>query len=346
MERIALKPSMPVLKTDIYFGFSAEICHGIAKQGAILVDAAIAKTHGAALQRALGYELIEVPSGERCKTRETKEWLEDELLKRKMGRDGAIVAVGGGVTSDLVGFVAATYMRGVPLVLVPTTLLAMVDAAIGGKTGVDTPYGKNSVGAFYLPRAIFIDVDLLKTLPEKELKNGLSEVLKYGLIADRGIWEKCGAWKEEMETLIRASIECKRRVVEADFGEVGMRRILNFGHTVGHGLELLSGFKMAHGEAVALGCMAESYLSWLLGYLEKGALEEILHLYRKLGYTFPRVEERALLEAMTRDKKAKGGEARFVLIDAIGHALPFDGEYCRSVGKRELEKMIGWMHHD
>jgi 3-dehydroquinate synthase len=334
------------LSTEIYFGFDPEICLRISKRGAVLADAQIAKTWGSAIQNALGYELIPVPSGEKNKTRTTKQALEDELLQRKLGRDSVIVAVGGGVTTDLVGFLASTYMRGTPLVLVPTTLLAMVDAAIGGKTGVDTPFGKNLVGSFYLPRAIFIDLRFLESLPEKEMKNGLSEILKYGLIDDANMWKKCACWHAELEFLIRASIACKMKVVEQDFKETGLRRILNFGHTVGHALELISNFEMAHGEAVALGCIAESYLSYMLGYLSAEDLETILKLYRQLGYAFKKFDIKAFCEALSRDKKAKGGIPRFVLIDRIGHCVPFGGEYCTTIKKSELDHLIEWMSHE
>lgn len=323
----------------IYFGFNPDACLAISKTGAILADENLLETHGLVLQKSLNYELIAVPSGEKHKTRETKEALEDELLRRKLGRDSAIVALGGGVTTDLVGFVASTYMRGVPLILIPTTLLGMVDAAIGGKTGVNTPFGKNTIGSFYLPKAIFIDEKFLRTLSEKELKNGLSEILKYGLIAEREIWEKGKNWKEELPFLIRASIRCKMEIVEQDFDEKrGLREALNFGHTVGHALELISDFQMSHGEAVALGCMAECYLSWRLGYLKE--LEEILAVYRDLGYRFKPFDRTAFVEAMGRDKKSKGGEIRCVLIDRIGHSLPL-----QKIGSEELNSMIDWMEH-
>ena len=345
MERLTLQPTLTPSITEIYFGMDhlVQVCHAISKRGAILADGAIAKTHGALIQKALGYDLISVPAQ---KTREAKQILEDELLKRKLGRDSVIVGMGGGVTTDLVAFTASTYMRGIPLVLIPTTLLGMVDASIGGKTGVDTPYGKNLVGSFYLPKAIFIEPELLKSLPEKEMKNGLSEILKYGLIEDAGIWEKCAHWKEELSFLIRASIGCKVKVVGQDFEEkTGLRRVLNFGHTVGHALEFLSHYEMAHGEAVALGCMAECYLSHILGYLSADALEKILSLYRKLGYAFKKVDPALFLEALSMDKKGKGGAARFVLIDRIGHCVPFDGEYCRDVPRKELDRLIEWMKH-
>jgi 3-dehydroquinate synthase len=345
MERLILQPTLPPLRTEIYFGMDhlVQVCHSLSKRGAILVDRVIAKRDGALIQKALGYELISVPPQ---KTREAKQALEDELLKRKLGRDSVIVGMGGGVTTDLVAFTASTYMRGVPLVLIPTTLLGMVDASIGGKTGVDTPFGKNLVGTFYLPKAIFIEPELLKTLPEKEMKNGLSEILKYGLIEDASIWEKCARWKEELPSLIRSSISCKVKVVGQDFEEkTGLRRILNFGHTVGHALEFLSHYQMPHGEAVALGCMAESYLSHILGYLSADDLEKILNFYRKLGYAFKKFETAPFLDALSIDKKGKGGAARFVLIDRIGRCVPFDGDYCRDVARKELDQLIEWIKH-
>ncbi len=346
MGKLILEPSISPPKTEIYFGFRPEICLNLAKQGAILVDTQIAKMHGTLIQKTLGYELILVPSGEKHKTRETKQALEDELLKRNLGHDSLLVGMGGGVTTDLVGFVASTYMRGIPLVFIPTTLLAMVDAAIGGKTSVDTPFGKNLIGTFYLPKAIFIDINFLKSLPEKEMKNGLSEILKYGLIANTMIWEKCDNWQKEIPFLVQASIACKIKIVEQDFEEkTGLRRILNFGHTIGHALELVSHFQMAHGEAVALGCMAESYLSHLLGFLPDEILQRILNRYQTLGYSFQKFDTKAFLHALTMDKKAKGGEPRFVAIDRIGHCVSFNGEYCTPVRKGDLERMVEWMHH-
>jgi 3-dehydroquinate synthase len=345
MDRLILKPELTPPKVEIYFHLEllAQICHGLSKRGVVLTDQTIASSHGALIQKKLGYELIPVSAH---KTREVKEALEDELMKRKFGRDSVIVAVGGGVTTDLVGFLASTYLRGVPLVLIPTTLLAMVDAAIGGKTGIDTPFGKNLIGTFYLPKAIFIDVRFLDTLPETEMKNGLSEIMKYGLIEDKKIWQNSANWKEKLPYLIEASIACKIKVVEQDFEEKsGLRRILNFGHTVGHALELLSHFQIKHGEAVALGCMAESYLSHQLGYLSKETLDQILGLYRKFGYAFKTLDSKAFIEALLMDKKTKAGDPRFVMIDEIGHCLPFDGEYCRPVPQREIDRLIEWMNH-
>jgi 3-dehydroquinate synthase len=331
----------------IHFDFNPDTCLKLAKRGAILVDSSIANTYGVEIQKKLGYDLLSVPSGEIFKTRETKQMLEDELLKRKLGKDTVLIALGGGVTTDLVGFLASTYMRGVPLVLIPTTLLAMVDAAIGGKTGVNTPFGKNSIGSFYLPKAIFIDLRWMQTLPTKELKNGLAEILKYGLIADPSIWAKCSNWEKELKSLIEASIQCKLNIVQQDPEEKrGLRRILNFGHTIGHALELVSNYQIPHGEAVALGCMAESYLSAQLGYLSSKDLNSILQLYRNLGYNHKKFDPKALKEALLFDKKSKEGIPRFVLIDRIGHCLSFQEEYCTSIEKEELDNLIAWMNDD
>ncbi len=344
MQPVVLSPSFAPLKSEICFGLEGlgTFCKG--KQGVIVVDETIAETHGAMIQKMVGYGLIAIPNE---KTREAKEKLEDALFKKGIDRHSILVAVGGGSLTDLSAFTASTYMRGIPLVLIPTTLLAMVDAAIGGKTAVDTPFGKNLIGTFYLPQKIFIDMQFLKTLPSEELKNGLSEILKYGLIADLSIWQMAVDWQNHLPKLIHASILCKCRVVEQDFEEkLGLRRILNFGHTVGHALEHISNYQMKHGKAVALGCMAESYLSHLLGFLPKKDLETILSLYRGLGYVFKGLDLQFLTSAMSLDKKIKNGEARFVLIDQIGHAIPFDGEYCQTVPKQKIDQMIEWMNHD
>jgi len=311
---------------------------------AIVADQAIASTHGKKIQEMAQGELFPFAGGEAAKTRETKQKFEDALLQKGFGRDTLLIGVGGGVVTDFTAFLASTYMRGVPLILIPTTLLGMVDAAIGGKSAVDTPFGKNLIGTVYQPTHIFIAPPLLATLPEPEWTCGLSEILKYGLIADPAIWELLekdpAHWKKALVPLILSSVQAKKRVVEQDPFEKGLRRILNFGHTIAHALETVSGFKMPHGEAVAIGCVAESVLSHRLGFLKQHDLARIKALFRKFPFSFKLPKLDRLKEAMRIDKKAKGGEPRFVLIDRIGHPLPFDGEYCRTVPETEIAEAL------
>ena len=292
---------------------------------------------------SLKMETIYLTGGESIKTREAKHRLEDELLIRKCGRDTLLIAMGGGALLDMVAFTASTYMRGISLILIPTTLLAMVDAAIGGKTAVDTPFGKNLIGSFYPPERILIDPEFLDTLPKKELLNGLAEMLKYGLIRERQIWDRLlqGASFEEM---IPACIECKLSIIKEDPFETGLRRILNFGHTIGHALEQQSNYTIPHGQAVAIGCILESHLSMTLGYLPTDVHKEIADAY--LSFGFPLLSPTRLdlfWEAIALDKKGRGDEPRIVLIDQIGHALPFSGAYCRSVPKKMIENTLHWM---
>lgn len=325
----------------------AKVCQKKNCQIAIIADAAIASTYGKLVQDITGGLLLPFVGGEKAKTRESKQKFEDELLRQKFGRDTLLIGIGGGVVTDFTAFLASTYMRGVPLILIPTTVLAMVDAAIGGKSAVDTQFGKNLIGTIYQPTHILIDLSLLASLPEQEWTNGLAEILKYGLIADISIWELLEQdpinWKKSFDKLLLSSIRVKKSIVEQDPLEImGPRRILNFGHTIGHALEMLSQFKMPHGEAVAIGCIAESCLSHQLGYLSQDHFARIKTLYRKFPFLFkiPKQSIKAMINAMQIDKKAKAREPRFVLIDRIGHALPFNGEYCRTAPPAILEALI------
>src|SRR5579885_837947 len=227
------------------------------------------------------------PRGEEYKTRAIKEHLEDELLKAGFGRDAVIVGFGGGIVTDVAGFVAATFCRGVPYFAIPTTLLGMVDAAIGGKTAVNTPFAKNAIGAFHPPAGIFIDTSFLQTLSEKQLQEGLAEIIKHALIASEELFAFLGGnyplWKARdvsfIETLIYRSCAIKADVVKRDPREKGMRRILNFGHTVGHALEVATSHRITHGEAVAVGMMAECRLSQFLPWADLKKIEELYSLY-------------------------------------------------------------------
>ncbi|MCP5469302.1 MAG: 3-dehydroquinate synthase [Chlamydiales bacterium] len=287
------------------------------------------------LERAKAWgPTIAIPPGEPNKTREMKAWVEDEMLKRGYGRDTLVIAFGGGVVSDLAGFVAATFCRGVPWIAVPTTLIALVDASIGGKVGVNTPLGKNLIGAFHPPQEVVCDFAHLDTLPEEEWKNGLAEVLKYGFIADPTILEAPRTEK----SLLRC-IEIKRKVILQDPKEQGLRRILNFGHTVGHALEKASGYTVKHGEAVATGMRVAARVSHKMGHLAQEELEKIERILDVHGFEEHELSP-SLLNLLAQDKKSKGGKARFVLLEKIGKAMELEGAYCTTVDDALLEAVI------
>ncbi len=287
------------------------------------------QTCGDAEPAGWGQPLTFAP-GEGSKTRRTWATLTDQMLELGYGRDSAIVALGGGVTGDLAGFVAATYQRGIPFVQVPTTLLAMLDASIGGKTGVDTSLGKNLVGAFHPPQAVVSDLLTLTTLPDREFRGGLAEAVKHGLIADAAHF----AWIEDhaarimareldaLEMLVRRSVAIKAEVVGSDERESGRRAVLNAGHTVAHGIEQASGYTVTHGEAVAAGLVAECRLGERLGVTEPGTADRVTQLLGRLHLLSapPALPAPSVLSAMRRDKKASGGAIRFAFPARIGVA--------------------------
>jgi 3-dehydroquinate synthase len=281
-------------------------------------------------------EVITFASGEQSKTRETWARLTDALLERGFGRDSGLIAMGGGVTGDLVGFVAATYMRGVPYLQVPTTLLAMLDASVGGKTGVDTPRGKNLIGAFHPPAAVAADPLTLTSLPERDYRAGLAEAVKHGLIADPDYFE----WIEAqavaltqrelpaLTQLIRGSVEIKADVVSGDEWEAGRRAILNAGHTVGHALEQVSNYRLSHGEAVALGLVVECELAEQLGIAQPGLRRRVGELLGRLGLPLRltrQLEPGALLDSMSADKKNRNGHIHFALAAEVGRMHSLNG---------------------
>lgn len=279
------------------------------------------------------------PSGEPSKTREQWSRLTDALLNEGYGRDSALVALGGGVAGDLAGFVAATYMRGLPYVQVPTSLLAMVDASVGGKTGVDAPEGKNLIGAFHPPVAVVADPRVLATLSDRDFRGGMAEAVKHGLIADPAYF----AWLEAeadallarrepaLTHLVRRSVELKAEVVSEDERETGRRAILNAGHTVAHALELVSGYALPHGDAVALGLVAECALAERLGLAPRGLGHRVAGLLARFGLPVrlpaPVASDR-LMAAMATDKKNRGAQVRFALPRAIGEMEPGEAWTC------------------
>lgn len=272
-----------------------------------------------------------LPDGEQHKTMATVNRVLDALVEARYGRDCIVVALGGGVIGDIAGFAAAIYQRGVAFIQVPTTLLAQVDSAVGGKTGVNHPGGKNLVGAFHQPLCVLADTDTLQTLPDRELAAGFAEVVKYGLIADAELY----AWLEQQADallrrdpaalghIIRRSCELKAEVVAQDEHEHGRRALLNLGHTFGHAIELISGYgEWLHGEAVAAGtCMAAEF-SARLGRLDSADVDRIRHLYTRLHLPIapPPADPGRFLAAMGLDKKVMAGQIRLVLLDRIGQA--------------------------
>jgi 3-dehydroquinate synthase len=274
-------------------------------------------------------EIIVIPDGEEYKDFLWTYYIHGELLKARFDRDSLLVALGGGVVGDITGFVASTYMRGIRYVQVPTTLLAQVDSSVGGKTGVNHPIGKNMIGTFCQPSLVLIDVDTLRTLPEREFYAGISEIIKYGIIADKSLFDYLKSHREGILSLgdslihvIKRSCEIKADVVSKDERESGLRAILNFGHTIGHSLETVTGYrKFLHGEAIAIGMCSATELSERLGIAGKGvasSIKELAELYNLPARIPQDVSTSDLVYAMGIDKKAKGGRLRFILPEKIG----------------------------
>jgi 3-dehydroquinate synthase len=275
------------------------------------------------------------PRGEGSKNRATWQRLTDEMAEGNVGRDGAIVAIGGGVTGDLAGFVAATFMRGIPHVQVPTTLLAMVDASVGGKVGVDTDWGKNLVGSFHPPALVVADPLTLMSLPDQEYRGGLAEAIKHGVIADREYLERIATQgrqirarhPETLAGLVRRSVEIKASVVSQDERDTGRRAILNAGHTVAHAIEHVSGYRVSHGEAVSIGLVVECGLAERMAIAEPGTAPAVAQLIARFGLPTRMPADIApedVLHAMQRDKKNRSGSVHCALPESIGkmHRTP------------------------
>jgi len=291
--------------------------------------------------KAAGFEAetIEISRGERHKTLSQASRIYDRLVEVKAHRDSFIISLGGGVVGDITGFVAATYMRGVDYAQVPTTLLSQVDASVGGKTGVDHAKGKNLIGVFYQPKFVFIDVRTLTTLPEKELKTGLAEVIKYGVIEDADFFKfleanshhlNTRAFEEEetmraslkvWHTIVVESCKIKARIVSQDERESGLRMILNYGHTIGHAIETLTHYeKYTHGEAVSIGMVCAASIAKKMGRLDRQSFGRIKDLLDKLGLPtmVERLSARRIIDALSVDKKIRNGRMQFVLPTRIG----------------------------
>ena len=308
----------------------------------VISDSTVMKLHGNRLTevlRAGGLKVdrIAFPAGESSKSRRMKNYLEDGMLALGLGRDACIIACGGGVTGDLAGFTAATYLRGIPWLMIPTTMLAMADASIGGKTAIDVPEGKNLIGAFYQPQAVYFDVALLETLPRRHLAAGMAEVVKHAVILDRDFFEFLEKHAEDVLEgepawqikIIKHSCQIKAEVVSADEKESDYRRILNYGHTLGHAIEALSNYSLLHGEAVSLGMSLESALAVSLQILSSEEMEKQNALLKRFGLPVKaqlglrallgrHVRPKEILDYTHHDKKIRSGRVEYVLPIKIG----------------------------
>lgn len=304
-----------------------------AHRYAVITDENVAPHHADRVVDALGSgrtRLFVIPAGEAQKTRERWAELTDGMLSAGFGRDSAVVALGGGVVGDLAGFVAATFMRGIPVVQLPTTLLAMIDASIGGKTGVDTAAGKNLVGVFHPPAGVFADPDALLTLPLEHLRAGMAEALKHGVVADAAYFDLVAdagphiladPGDDRTIDLVVGSVSIKADVVRRDEREGGLRKVLNFGHTLGHAIEHASGYRLLHGEAVAIGMALESAIAERMRLAPPGTADRIRRALASLGLPCapPADQEPQQLLAGTRnDKKARRGVVEYALPSDIG----------------------------
>lgn len=323
-----------------------------ARRLALITDDAIATAVPAVHTAAKWDAELVVPAGEQSKTRETWAQLTDQLLSLGFGRDSALVGIGGGVVGDLTGFVAATYHRGIPYILVPTTLLAMLDASVGGKTGVDTAQGKNLIGAFHPPAAVLADPALLETLPVRDYRAGLAEAVKHGLIADGKYFGWIGSVADRLlmrnssalERLVHRSVEIKAAIVMEDEREMGRRATLNAGHTVAHALEVLSGYTLPHGEAVALGIIAECAIGEELGETEPGTAHAVSAMFTRLGIPIEApfaIDPAAALEAMQRDKKNRAGRIHCAFVARVGETPSLTGKWTTAVEAGAVTKGIG-----
>ena len=351
----AILPSSESYDIEIHSGsawMQAEYISSLASRCAILTDSIVHELYGKKLLHSLkssgvDTQLFHFPHGEAHKTRATKEILENQLLENGFNRDTCIITFGGGVVTDLGGFLASTYCRGVPLVMIPTTLLGMVDASIGGKNGVNSHGVKNAIGTLYQPKKVIIDPLLLHTLPRKEFLNGFAEMIKHGLVADPHYLQYLEEHSNDIlkldERILRIALyescRIKKEIVEKDAQEKDIRHILNFGHTVGHALEKCSQYTLSHGEAVSFGLLTESALSVQLGYLSQSDFERIQNILMQYGLHIPfpqHIPVKSLIEAMYSDKKALHNTLRLILLQGIGKPLHSKGNFCIPVHEELL----------
>jgi len=296
-----------------------------------ITDSNVRRLYAGHIRSSKLTHLLSVQAGEGSKNRKLKEILEDKLISRDAARDSVIIALGGGMIGDLAGFTAATLLRGVRYLQIPTTLLSQVDSSIGGKVAINHPAGKNLIGAFYQPEKVYIDTAMLRTLPHRQLLSGIAEVIKYAAVLDSKFFsfleekrpEILGKNPDALQKVIGRSCLLKKTVVEEDETEKGTRRILNFGHTIGHAAETLSAYRLTHGEAVAIGMAAEAKISAALGLLPPGDFIDLIEMLRRYGLPTDVPESIGIEKLITRtlrDKKVRQGGVEYTLLEKIGKA--------------------------
>ncbi len=333
---------------------------GGVKKLAVITDSVVEGLYGGPICQALceaGYnaELFVFPAGEQNKSRQSKELIEDAMISRGYRRDCMVIAVGGGVVSDLAGFVAGTYGRGVPFINYATTLLAAADAAIGGKTAVDTPVATNLIGLIYQPKKVYVDIKTWETLPKEHMINGLAETVKHACLADMELFEYLEEHYEEIINcnpdsctyISEHNCDVKYKVVMEDEHEANLREVLNLGHTVGRAIETVSEYKLLHGEAVSIGLIAQAKLGQKLGYITEEEVVRLVALLEKIGLPVAipdYIDKDALVKKLYTDKKVRDGKLRFVFQKGIGDVMRFaDGKYAEPISEPEIRAIIDVM---
>jgi len=330
---------------------------GNIRKFAIITDKNVKDDYAKPIHEKLlraGYEvdMFVFPAGEKSKTRETKANIEDAMLEKNYRRDCCIIAVGGGVVTDISGFVAGTYGRGIPFINYATTLLAAADASVGGKTAVDTPLATNLIGLFNQPKKVYIDIASWQTLPEREMRSGMAETIKHACLASEDMFEFLEENMDDImsfnsfacEYIAENNCEIKYKVVMQDEKEAGLREVLNLGHTVGRAIETVSEYRLLHGEAVAIGLVAQAMLSEHFGYMSPEEVERVIALLKKAGLpvTIPYyIDREELVKKLYTDKKVRNGKLRFVLQKGIGEVVEFrPGVFATAIEEENAREII------
>lgn len=343
---------IPELVQDLKNGLA-----GGGKKFAVVTDSNVEKLYAVPIldelrKEGLTAELFVFPAGEKSKVRQTKEMIEDAMLAKGFRRDCCVVAAGGGVVSDLAGFVAGTFGRGVPFVNYATTLLAAADASIGGKTAVDTDLATNLIGLIYQPKKVYVDIDTWKTLPKAHLINGMAETVKHACLADRDFFEYIERHVDDVldcvpevcEYISEKNCNVKYQVVMKDEKEKSLREILNLGHTVGRAIETVSDYRLLHGEALSIGMVAQVDLGCRLGFLTREERDRVIALQEKIGLPVQipdYIDREELIRKLYTDKKVRDGKLRFVFQKGIGDVMTFgDDVYARPTAEEEIREVI------